>query len=37
MAKKIDKSKLFTRIMAGILAGLMVFSILATILFYIFA
>lgn len=38
MAKnnKIDKTKLFTRIMAVILAVLMVLSIAATLIYYLF-
>ena len=31
-----DKSKIFTKIVAGILVGLMVFSMLGTFLFYLF-
>lgn len=37
MAKKLDKSKLFGRVMAGILVGLMLFGSVATLLFYIFS
>ncbi len=33
--KKIDKSKLFTRILAGIMAFLMVSGIIATLVYYI--
>lgn len=33
--KKIDKSKLFTRILAGIMAGLMVLSICFTVIYYL--
>ncbi len=32
-----DKKKLFTKILAGILLALMVFSVFGTLLFYIFA
>lgn len=32
-----DKRKLFTKILAGVLLGLMVFSVFGTLLFYIFA
>ena len=35
--KKIDKQKLMTRIIAGILAGLMVLSMGFTLLYYLFA
>ena len=35
--KKIDKQKLATRIIAGILAGLMVLSMGFTLLYYLFA
>lgn len=36
MAKnKIDKQKIITRIIAGILAGLMVLSIAGTLIFYL--
>ena len=37
MRVKKDKSKMWTRIIAGILAGLMVLGVSATILFSIFA
>lgn len=33
--KKLDKSKLFTRIMAGLMAFLMVSGILVTLVYYI--
>lgn len=33
--KKIDKSKLFTRILAGIMAFLMISGILFTLIYYI--
>ena len=33
--KKIDKSKLFTRILAGIMAFLMIAGILVTLVYYI--
>ena len=33
--KKIDKSKLFTRILAGMMAFLMVSGILVTLIYYI--
>jgi len=31
-----DKKKLFTKILAGVLLGLMVFSVFGTLLFYLF-
>lgn len=33
--KRIDKSKLFTRILAGIMAGLMILSICFTVIYYL--
>ena len=33
--KKIDKSKIFTRILAGVMAFLMVSGIIATLIYYI--
>ncbi len=35
--RKIDKSKLFVRIMAGILAALMVVTACTTLIYYLFA
>ena len=37
MAKKQDKTKLFTRIMAGLLAGMMVLGMSATLIYAIVA
>jgi len=33
--KKIDKQKLFTRILAGVLAGLMVLGVATTLIWYL--
>lgn len=35
LKKKVDKSKLFTRILAGIMAFLMVAGIISTLIYYI--
>ena len=35
MAKKQEKGKLFTRIMAGVLAGMMVLSVGFTLIWYL--
>ncbi len=35
--KKIDKQKMMTRIIAGVLAGLMVLSVGFTLIWYLFA
>lgn len=37
MKNKIDKKQLFVKIMAGILAGLMVLAVAGTLIFYLVA